>query len=372
MAGNASVKKAIVVGASGFAGRELCGLLNRHPGIALIAAVSARMNPAGPSVATTTPPQQAAVQAPLPSLDLDALDRADVVFLCTPHGLAAPLAQEAYDRGTLVVDLSADLRLKDAGQYEQVYGNPHPAPALLNTAVYGLTERTRAQVAEAQVVANPGCYPTSILLPLQPLLDAGLIDVKSPIVADSKSGVSGAGKTPNETTHFANVHENFRAYGIGDHRHGPEISQETAGANVVFVPHLLPCLRGILTTLYITPSVGVDAQTVRTALQDAYASEPFLRILDQGTPQLKDVVHTNDCHMAVHSAGPLVVITSAIDNLLKGAAGQALQNANTMLGLEETLGLPRATLFAPQRPSTPTTHALEHPTPTPPLQGSLS
>jgi len=335
------MKRAIVVGSSGYAGRELCGLLDQHAELDLWACMSAR--PPSQSHGLLSPDQ-------IP-LAPERFGEADVVFLCTPHGKAAPLARMALDAGSAVVDLSADLRLRDAQQYAQVYGLPHPAPEILDQAVYGLTERARIQIQGARAVANPGCYPTSILLPIHPLLDADLLAPQAPIVADAKSGVSGAGKAPTEATHFGNVHENFRAYQIGAHRHAPEITQEAGVEGLVFVPHLLPCLRGILTTLYLTPHPGqtpeARADEFRTCLREAYAGEPFVRVLDEGTPELKDVVHTNRCHIAVHSAGPLVVVTSAIDNLLKGAAGQALQNANLLLGLEETLGLPGAL----QRPS---------------------
>jgi N-acetyl-gamma-glutamyl-phosphate reductase len=330
------MKRAIVVGSSGYAGRELCGLLADHPAIDLWAGMSSRA--ADDPGASLTDAQTA--------LDPGRFGEADVVFLCTPHGKAAPLARAALQAGSAVVDLSADLRLRDAELYAEVYGLPHPAPELLDQAVYGLTERARPQLGEARVVANPGCYPTSILLPLLPLLEADLLEHDAPIVADAKSGVSGAGKAPSEVTHFGNVHDNFRAYQIGSHRHAPEIAQVAGIDRLVFVPHLLPCLRGILTTLYLTPHPGrapeQSADLFRMCLQEAYAGEPFVRVLEQGTPELRDVLHTNRCHLAVHAAGPMVVVTSALDNLLKGAAGQALQNANLLLGLQETLGLPGA------------------------------
>ncbi|MDP6938204.1 MAG: N-acetyl-gamma-glutamyl-phosphate reductase [Planctomycetota bacterium] len=330
------MKRAIVVGSSGYAGQELCGLLAGHAGIELWASMSAR----------STPPSHEPTAEGQIALDPERFCEADVVFLCTPHGKAAALARMALDAGSAVVDLSADLRLRDPKHYAEVYGLPHPAPELLEQAVYGLTERARTQLAGAQAVANPGCYPTSVLLPVHPLLDANLLAPQAPIVADAKSGVSGAGKAPTEVTHFGNVHENFRAYQIGIHRHEPEMAQEAGVDRLVFVPHLLPCLRGILTTLYLTPHPGQvpeeRADEFRACLREAYAGEPFVQVLDGGTPELKDVLHTNRCHIAVHPAGPLVVVTSALDNLVKGAAGQAMQNANLLLGLEETLGLPGA------------------------------
>jgi len=328
------VKRAIVVGSSGYAGRELCALLESHPELELSHAMSARDQDDPEWVPTNG---QTALQP-------GQFGAADVVFLCTPHGKSANLARQALDAGCAVVDLSADLRLNDAEDYAQIYGLPHPAPELLPQATYGLTEHARFALPHTRLVANPGCYPTSILLPLLPLLQANLLEPSAAVVADSKSGVSGAGKAPSAATHFGNVHDNFRAYNVGTHRHAPEIEQQAGIGNLVFVAHLLPCLRGILSTLYLTPRAGHSlqdsAEQFQACLQDAYGEEPFVRVLEQGTPALRDVVHTNRCHMAVHAAGPVVVITSALDNLLKGAAGQALQNANLMLGLEETLGLP--------------------------------
>jgi N-acetyl-gamma-glutamyl-phosphate reductase len=261
------------------------------------------------------------------------------VFLCTPHGAASEIAKHALALGKKVVDLSADFRLRDPALHHRVYGSAHQAPELLATAVYGLTEHRRDDVRKAALVANPGCYPTSILLPLLPLLQHGLLDAHAPIVADSKSGTSGAGKAPSERTHFGNVHENFCAYGVGSHRHAPEIWQEAGTSRIVFTPHLLPTFRGILSTIYVTPAAGASADAMRACLHERYAHEPFVRVYQQGQPELRVVQHTNQCHIAVAASGPLVVITSAIDNLVKGASGQALQNMNLMLGLVETEGL---------------------------------
>jgi N-acetyl-gamma-glutamyl-phosphate reductase len=208
--------------------------------------------------------------------------------------------------------------------------------------VYGLTEHARDAIAAARLVANPGCYPTSVLLAVKPLLANGLVAPASTIVADCKSGTSGAGKNPSERTHFANVHENFCAYGVGDHRHAPEIETHAAlkdGVRIAFVPHLLPVFRGILSTIYVEPRTGVDAGAMRDALRKAYAGEPFVRVYDKGVPELRNVQLTNECHIAVANVANRVVIVSAIDNLVKGASGQALQNMNLVLGCEETAGL---------------------------------
>jgi N-acetyl-gamma-glutamyl-phosphate reductase len=326
------MKTCAIVGASGYTGRELLDLLARHPRLKATVVMTAR-----PGAAPEPPafPNDPAIDA----LDLDRLAGVDGVFLCTPHGAASDIAKAALARGKKVVDLSADFRLRDPALYARVYNSPHPAPELLAEAVYGLTERRRADVATARLVANPGCYPTSVLLPVLPLRAAGLLDDAAPIVADSKSGTSGAGKAPSDRTHFGAVHENFCAYGVGVHRHAPEIQQEAGTSNLVFTPHLLPTFRGILSTIYLTPKAGVTADAMRACLQAAYGAEPFVRVYGKGQPELRCVQRTNQCHMAVAASGPLVVVTSAIDNLVKGASGQALQNMNLMLGLPEGDGL---------------------------------
>lgn len=330
-----------LIGATGYVGRELDRLLTAHPDLELAARMTAR-----PGVVPENDPE--GIEAPVEPLEPERLAGLDGVFLCTPHGAAAELAGLALEAGCKVVDASADFRLKDPAVYERAYGAPHPAPALLAEAVYGLTEHAREEVASARLVANPGCYPTSILLPLVPLLDAGLVDPSAPIPCDSKSGVSGAGKQPTETTLFGNVAENFKAYGVGRHRHTPEIHQGAGNERVVFTPHLLPLFRGILSTLYLTPAPGVDAGAMREALRERYAAEPFVHVRTQGLPELAHVQHTNRCDIAVVDSGPLVVVVSCIDNLVKGAAGQALQNMNVALGIEETAGLPGARRGGPR------------------------
>jgi N-acetyl-gamma-glutamyl-phosphate reductase len=326
------MKSCAIVGASGYTGRELLDLLSRHPRLRATVVMTARAGAAPEPPAFPNDPT-------IDALDLDRLAAVDGVFLCTPHGAASAIAKAALAHGKMVVDLSADFRLRDPALYERVYHAAHPAPELLAEAVYGLTEHRRAAVAAARLVANPGCYPTSVLLPVLPLRQAGLLDERAPIIADSKSGTSGAGKAPSERTHFGAVHENFCAYGVGVHRHAPEIQQEAGTQNLVFTPHLLPTFRGILSTLYLTPNAGVTADAVRECLRARYADEPFVRVYDKGQPELRCVQRTNQCHIAVAASGPLVVVTSAIDNLVKGASGQALQNMNLMLGLPEGDGL---------------------------------
>lgn len=331
-----AAKSVCVLGASGYTGRELARLLARHPSLELAAFLSAREGeaPEAPDLEC---------DRPVEALDWKRVARCDGAFLCTPHGTSAPLARRCLELGLKVVDLSADFRLRDPRLYEATYGHAHAAPELLGEAVYGLTELERERVAHARLVANPGCYPTSILLALRPLLSggavAGLLDARATIVCDSKSGVSGAGKKPAERTHFGNSHENFLAYGVGNHRHGAEIRQELGTHDLVFTPHLLPVFRGILSTIYVAPSGGVTAADLRARLREAYRGERFVRVFEKDLPELNRVQMTNECHVAVVDAGPRIVLVSAIDNLVKGASGQALQNMNLMLGLEEGAGL---------------------------------
>lgn len=327
-----ATKTVAIVGASGYTGRELVRLLARHPALELRHVMGSRQG-------QTPEPPELPVDTPIEPLEPGRLADLDGVFLCTPHGASADLAAQILALGPRVVDLSADFRLRDPAVYARTYGHPHPHPELLAGAVYGLTEHARARVAKARLVANPGCYPTSILLPLLPLLRAGLLRRDAPIIADAKSGTSGAGKNPSTRTHFGNVHENFCAYAVGTHRHVPEIWQEAGTSAITFVPHLLPVFRGILTTLYLSPGDGVGADALRACLHEAYAHDAFVRVYGHGLPELNRVQLTNCCDIAVAACGAHVVVVSAIDNLVKGASGQAVQNMNLMLGLAETAGL---------------------------------
>lgn len=325
-------KNIAIVGASGYTGQELTRLVQGHPGLSLTGLMTARRQ-------VVPDPPGLPVDLHIQPLDMGTIGECEAVFLCTPHGAAAELAVEILEIGPKVVDLSADFRLQDPVVYASTYGLQHPAPDLLPEAVYGLTEHHREAVAAARLVANPGCYPTSILLPLLPLRAAELLDESTTILADSKSGVSGAGKTPKDRTIYGSIAENFLAYGVGTHRHTPEIHQHLGTEGLVFVPHLLPMFRGMLSTIYVTPAAGQNADSLRACLAERYAQEPFVQVFDRGQPETNRVAHTNQCHIAVAQAGELVVLTSAIDNLGKGAAGQAMQNMNLMLGLEETQGL---------------------------------
>jgi N-acetyl-gamma-glutamyl-phosphate reductase len=313
--------RAGVLGASGYTGRELIRLLRSHPQLELAFASSEAE--AGAPVMGNGLRYVAAADAPLGDVD--------VVFSCLPTGESGPWAVRAASAGAFSIDLSADLREGGAG------------------AVYGLPELWREQVAGARVVANPGCYPTGILLALAPLAASGLIDGGRAVIVDAASGVTGAGRTAKRDLLFGEVAEDYRAYGAGNaHRHVPEIAAglERSGATVefVFTPHLLPIRRGILETLYVPLAPGATAADLAAAARRAYATEPFVEVLDE-LPSLKDVVGRNVVALGFSDVArvsqPLALVVAAFDNLLKGAAGQALQNANLLLGLPETAGLPR-------------------------------
>ncbi len=326
-------KRVAILGASGYTGREVLRIVGHHDGIAADVVMTAREG-------VDPDPPETSYDTVVERLDTGRLDQVDGVFLCTPHGAAAPLAKTALERGCKVVDLSADLRLRDPAVHAATYGaEDDAARELRKEAVYGLTEHARPAVQRARLCANPGCYPTAVCLPLLPLLERGLVDLEADVIADCKSGVSGAGKTPSPKTLFGNVHENSSAYAVGTHRHVPEIHQVLGTDRVLFVPHLLPAFRGMLATIWLRPVAGTTVDDVRACLDEAYAAEPFVRVYARGLPDLARVQMTNFCDIAVASSGGRVVVIAAIDNLVKGAAGQAIQNMNLMLGLPETAGL---------------------------------
>lgn len=332
--------RAGIFGATGYTGYELVKILQRHPQVSVVFATSHSF--AGQPLSDVYP------QAPHLPLILgeDApFDAVDVVFLCLPHAAAAETAVRALAAGVRVIDLSADFRLKDAETYAAWYDKTHPAPHLLSEAVYGLTEFARSQLPGAKLVATPGCYPTSILLPLRPLLTSPL-PINGPIIADSKSGTSGAGRSPKPSTHFIQVHNNFAPYKIGrSHRHLPEIEQVMSWFRedtpaLIFSPHLLPVERGILSTIYVNFSEFITLEEIRPYFSQMYSDEPFICLLPEGElATVGHVTHSNKCVIGLTMAGNTLVITSAIDNLVKGAAGQAVQNMNVVFGLYETLGL---------------------------------
>ncbi len=332
--------RAGIFGATGYTGYELVKLLQRHPQVAMTFATSQSF--AGQKLSDVYPQ---APQLPLILGEEAPLDAVDVVFLCLPHAAAAETAVLALAAGVTVIDLSADFRLKDADTYASWYDKAHPAPHLLADAVYGLTEFARNQLPGAKLVATPGCYPTSILLPLRPLLTSNL-PIIGPIIADAKSGISGAGRTPTQNTHFVEAHNNFSPYKIGrSHRHLPEIEQVMGwfrpdAPPLIFSPHLLPVERGILSTIYVNFAEPVTLEEIRPYFTQMYSDEPFICLLPDGElATLAHVTHTNRCAIGLTLVGNSLIITSAIDNLIKGAAGQAVQNMNVVFGIEETMGL---------------------------------
>lgn len=330
-----------IVGGTGYTGVELLRLLAGHPAVEL-AVITSRAE-AGTPVSQLFPNLRGRVSLAFSAPELDTLGRCDVVFFATPNGTAMTLARELLDAGVRVVDLAADFRLADAGLWQQWYGMPHACPELLDEAVYGLPELYRAAIAGARLVANPGCYPTAVSLGLLPLVEAGVVDVGH-LIADAKSGVSGAGRKAEVHTLFCEAGDNFKAYGVGGHRHLPEIRQtlvRAAGGTVglTFVPHLTPMIRGIHATLYARLTRETDVQALYA---ERYAGEPFVDVLPPGAhPETRSVRGANVCRLAVHrpQGGDTVVVLSVIDNLVKGAAGQAVQNMNILFGLEETAGL---------------------------------
>ena len=336
-----------VVGASGYTGSELVRLLAMHPTVE-ISLLTAGRN-AGKSFSELYPQFLGIVDLELAGTDALAGAQLDYIFLALPHSVSMGfVAGHGIDR-VPVIDLSGDFRLADATTYERWYGEKHACPELLKQAVYGLPELNRERIRSARLVANPGCYPTSAILPLAPLLRGGLIETDG-IIVDSKSGVSGAGNKPRSNTHFPEVYGNFSAYGIGTHRHTPEIEETLAtqagqGVTLQFTPHLLPVSRGILSTIYARPLAGVSETQLQDALHSAYAAEPFVRLRDT-LPSLAAVRGSNFCdiHLELDARSGNIIIVSVIDNLVKGAAGQALQNMNIMAGLPEGSGLQHTAL----------------------------
>jgi N-acetyl-gamma-glutamyl-phosphate reductase len=345
-----------IVGASGYSGEELVRLLLSHPKANLTSITSRQY--AGQSLAQVFPrfghhPKASALRFSEPNVDILAR-QADVVFLALPHGVAAEFAEPLLKLGSRVIDLSADFRLKSAEVYADFYAHSHPCPKLLDESVYGLPEVYRSNIAKASLIAAPGCYPTSILLPLIPLLRAKLVSPKG-IIADSLSGVSGAGRKAELDYLFVECNESLRAYALPKHRHLSEIEQElSVAANepvvIQFTPHLVPVNRGILSTLYLTPTTELSSEAARSQFannvtacyRSAYQSEPFVRLLEgKSLPDTKNVTSTNVIEFAWRldpRTGRLVVV-SAIDNLTKGASGQAVQCLNVMCGFNETTGL---------------------------------
>jgi N-acetyl-gamma-glutamyl-phosphate reductase len=329
----------------GYAAADLVRILSIHEEVQLVAITS--VDNIGQKISEVYPSLTGLVDITLQETDLDMVKtQAEAAFLALPHGLSVPIVAELAESGLKCVDLGADFRLKDVQTYKKHYHLEHERPDLLAEAVYGLPEIYRHEIKGARVIANPGCFPTGAILGLAPLLRAGLISTRG-IIVDSKSGVSGAGRGLSRTTHFCEVNEGFKAYGVGTHRHAPEIEQElsmAAGEKVAitFTPHLVPMSRGILTTAYAELTQGTAPDEIRVALEDTYRDERFVKVLPAGNyPQTRWVYGSNYVHIGVHvnPDNGRVIVISAIDNLTKGAAGQAVQNFNLLFGLSESEAL---------------------------------
>lgn len=332
-----------IIGATGYAGVELIRILLNHPQAALAAVSSVSF--AGKPVSEVYPSLYGLCDLPCCSAQ-EAIERSEVVFACVQHGISQEFAAQCAEKNVAFIDLGADFRLKEEADYAQWYGGAYTHRELHEKAVYALPELFRAEIKKARILANPGCYPTSVALGLAPALRAGLIEPQG-IVIDSKSGVTGSGRSPSDTAHYPNCNEAFSPYKIAAHRHTPEIEQTlTAVAGeplrVVFVPHLLPLNRGIVSTMYARLHDGVKEEQLRRAYEDAYRDERFVRLLEAGkTANLRNVRCSNFCDVSLHidpRTGTLIAV-SALDNMVKGAAGQAVQNMNLLFDLPEDAGL---------------------------------
>jgi len=335
------VIKVGIVGGTGYTGVELLRLLAQHPQVEL-RAITSRADQGMP-VSQMFPSLRGYVDLCFTHQDEAHLDQCDLVFFATPNGIAMHHARALLDAGVRIIDLAADFRIQDVAVWEKWYGMSHACPDLVPEAIYGLPESNREQIKYARLVANPGCYPTAVQLGFLPLLEAGIVDCNS-LIADAKSGVSGAGRKVEVSIMFSEVTDNFKAYSVSGHRHLPEISQGLARAaqqkiGLTFVPHLTPMIRGIHATLYARLQCDADLQAL---YEQHYANETFVDVMPAGShPETRTVRGANCCRIAVHrpQQGNTVVVLSIIDNLVKGAAGQAVQNMNIMFGLPETTAL---------------------------------
>lgn len=333
-----------IVGGTGYTGVELLRLLATHPEVQLTAITSRKEN--GLPVADMYPSLRGRVSLAFSSPESARLTECDVVFFATPHGVAMAQAQALLDAGVKVIDLAADFRLQDTAQFEKWYGMPHSCPALLAEAAYGLPELNRAAIASARIVGNPGCYPTTMQLGFYPLLKAGVVDA-SHLIADCKSGVSGAGRKAEIGFLFAEASDNFKAYGTSGHRHQPETVEQlqhmtSDKVGLLFSPHLVPMIRGMHSTLYARLTQEIDNQALQALFEDAYRDEPFVDVMPFGShPETRSTRASNMLRLALHRPdnGDMVVVLVVQDNLVKGASGQAVQCMNLMFGLAETTGL---------------------------------
>ncbi|MDP2902028.1 MAG: N-acetyl-gamma-glutamyl-phosphate reductase [Methylovulum sp.] len=340
--------RAGIVGGTGYTGVELLRILAGHPEVD-VAVVTSRTD-AGLRVDALYPSLRKRIDAVFSLPDVETLAQCDVVFFATPNGTAMLMAETLLARGVKVIDLSADFRLQDAGEWRHWYGIEHACPDLIKKAVYGLPEVNREAIRQAELIACPGCYPTAVQLGFLPLIESGVIDVQH-LIADVKSGVSGAGRKAELAMLMSETGESFKAYAVSGHRHLPEIVQGLTRAarnpvNLTFVPHLTPMIRGIHATLY--GRLTGDAVDIQALYQQRYSNEPFVDVLPQGShPDTRNVRGSNNCQISIHQpqGGQTVVVLSVIDNLVKGASGQAVQAMNLMFGVEESLGLNTLALY---------------------------
>ncbi len=335
-----------VVGATGYAGRELLAILARHPRAKVSRLMSSGRDGKKPyAIGESHPALRGKFSALCEPLDAESLraEELDLVFLATPHETAHDLAPGLLRRGLRVIDLSAAFRLKVIASYSRSYGFKHRQPEALSEAVYGLVELNAEAIRKARLVANPGCYSTSVILGLAPLVRRGWLAPGAPIVCDSKSGASGAGRAASEKLHFVEVNENCRAYALFNHRHVPEMLESLGleDSDLTFTPHLLPVTRGILSTIYVRLKGSKTVESVTTLYREFYGNAPMVRVLGGTLPEIQSVAHTNftDIGFALDSAGERLIVISALDNLGKGAAGQAVQNMNLMCGFPEEMAL---------------------------------
>ncbi|MFH2027032.1 MAG: N-acetyl-gamma-glutamyl-phosphate reductase [bacterium] len=332
-----------VVGASGYTGLELVKILLRHPHVE-ITNLAVRSD-IGTSFSELFPALKGRCDLKCSAIDVSKIaDESDVIFFGLPHKTSMDIIPKFLDFGRKIIDLSADYRLNSEETYKRAYGIYHSDKGHLSEFVYGLPEFNREKIRQTKTVANPGCFPTGIELALMPALQSGLIKTDS-ILVDSKTGISGGGKTPKPAFHFPECNENVAAYKVASHQHEPEIEQELSkmagkSVDIVFVPHLVPMTRGIYNTIYTELTGPLTVGDLQELYQNSYKNEPFVRVMEKGkVPEIKHVVYTNYCDIGMVISGNRLILMSAIDNLIKGAAGQAVQNMNLMLGLDETLGL---------------------------------
>ncbi len=330
-----------IVGATGYTALELLKILIRHPHVQISCLTS--RDATEPSLDLVHPSLRGLLPLSLVNFDVDSFaNQVDCAFCCLPHAASAEVVKELVARNIKVIDFSADYRLNDIATFEHWYQVQHPDPERVGQVPYGIPELFRPQLQQAELIANPGCFPSSVLLPLVPLLKADAVE-SSPIIVDSKTGISGAGRKPALKFHFPECNESVTAYGVGTHRHAPEIDQiifraTAASIETIFTPHLIPMDRGILSTIYLREKTGHTVSNLLKILKEHYQDEPFIRISDN-LPTTKDVSGTNFCDIGICQNRQMLVVVSALDNLIKGASGAAVQNFNVMFGFPETTGL---------------------------------